>query len=85
MVEGGAVLLAAGLLLHHADSLFNIRCVFVGSSEIDVGFPGHPFDHWFKWRKFSIRMDCCDQKYVTDVEYEQFFEILEDMFLGPAR
>ena len=78
-------MLAVGLLLHHADYPFNIRGVFVGSSDIDVSPPGHPFDHWFKWRKFAIRMDCCDPKSVVDVESEQFFESLEDLFLGPAR
>ena len=77
--------LAACSLLHHADSPLDIRGVFVGSSDIEVGTPGHPFDHWFKWRKISIRMYCCDPKSVTDVEYEQFFESPEDLFLGPAR
>ena len=65
--------LAEGLLLHHADSLFDIRGVFVGRSDIDVGAPGYPFDHWFKWRKLSIRMDCCDPKSMADVESEQLF------------
>ena len=85
MVEGEAVSLASGLLLHHAYSPLHIRGVFVGSSDIDVGSPIHPLDHWFKWRKFAIIMDCCNPKYVADVESEQFFESLEDLFLGTAR
>ena len=58
MVEGEAVSLEEGSLLHHADSLLYIRGVSVGSSKIDVGAPGHTFDHLFKWCKFAISMDC---------------------------
>ena len=76
--------LTAGSLLHHADSPFDIRGVFVESSIIDVGAPGHPFGHLFKRYKFAISMDCLDPKSVADVESEQFFESLEDLFLGPA-
>ena len=47
------MLLTAGSLLHRADSPFGIRGMFVGSSNIDVGAPGHHFDHLFKWCKFA--------------------------------
>ena len=77
--------MTASLIFQHADSLFGIRGIFVDSSDIDVRAPGHPFDHWFKWRKFSIRMDCCDPKSVANVESKKFFERLEDLFLGPER
>ena len=79
------MLLAAGLLLHHSDSPFDIRGVFFGSSYIDIGTSGHILDHWFKWRKFATRMDCCDPKFVGDVESEHFFESLEDLSIGPDR
>ena len=85
LVEGEAVYLAAGSLLHQADSLFDIRGVVVGSSEIYVAPPGHPFNYWFKWHKFAIRMDCYDPKSMADVESAHLFEILEDLFLGTAR
>ena len=48
LVEGEAVSLAVGLLLHQVDYPFDIRGMFVDSSEIEVGSPRHLFDHWFK-------------------------------------
>ena len=78
-------MLEAGSLLHHVHYPFDIRGVFFVISDIGVGAPGHPFDHWFKWRKFVIIMDCCDPKSVADVESEHLFEIPEDLFLGPVR
>ena len=85
LVEGETVLLTAGSLLQNLDSPLYIRGMLVGSSNIDVGAPRNPFDHLFKWYKFAISMDYLDPKSVADVESEQFFEILEDLFLGHTR